>query len=97
MINFDFLEKGLGLVSQPHFVYDFSRKMFLMSYHINGPNFIIWLTLPLETLDNMGIAIVCFPDSDVTNFEFNFFYLIQPQTQYKNLNILRMKRAYKVK
>ena len=31
MLNFDFLEKsGLGLVSPPHFVYDFSRKMFLV-------------------------------------------------------------------
>ena len=27
-------EKGLGLVSQPHFVYVFSRKMFLMLYSI---------------------------------------------------------------
>ena len=25
MLNFDFLEKGLGRVSSPHFVYDFSR------------------------------------------------------------------------
>ena len=29
-INFNFLEKGLGLVSPPHFVYDFWRKIFLM-------------------------------------------------------------------
>ena len=29
MLNFKFLEKGLGLVS-PCFVYDFSRKMFPM-------------------------------------------------------------------
>ena len=28
MVNFDFLEKGLGLVSSPHVVYEFSRKMF---------------------------------------------------------------------
>ena len=34
MLNFDLLEKGLGTVSPPHFVYDFSRKMFLMSYSI---------------------------------------------------------------
>ena len=27
-LNFDFLEKGLGLVSLQHFVYDFSRKCF---------------------------------------------------------------------
>ena len=29
MLTFDFLEKGLGIVSLPQFVYDFSRKMFL--------------------------------------------------------------------
>ena len=28
MLNFNFSEKGLGLVSPPYFVYDFSRKMF---------------------------------------------------------------------
>ena len=30
MLNFNFLEKGLQIVSLPHFVYDFSRKMFLI-------------------------------------------------------------------
>ena len=30
MLNFGFLEKGLRIVSLPHFAYDFSRKMFLM-------------------------------------------------------------------
>ena len=29
MLNFDFLEKGLRIVSLRHFVYDFSRKTFL--------------------------------------------------------------------
>ena len=28
--NFDFLDKGLGIVSTAHFVYDFSTKMSLM-------------------------------------------------------------------
>ena len=28
MLNINFLEKGLVLVSSPHFVYDFSRKFF---------------------------------------------------------------------
>ena len=41
MFNFDFLEYGLGTVSPPHFVYDFFRKMFLMLYSINRPNFIV--------------------------------------------------------
>ena len=35
MFNFNFLEKGLGIVSPPHFVFDFSRKMFLKLYSIN--------------------------------------------------------------
>ena len=29
MLNFDFLEKGLGTVSPPYFVYDFLKKRFL--------------------------------------------------------------------
>ena len=55
MLNFDILEKGLEIVSPPHFVSDFSRKMFPMSYSIKWPTFIVWLLLRLETLDN-----VCF-------------------------------------
>ena len=35
MLNFDFLKKGPGIVSTPHFVYDFSRKMFLMLYSVD--------------------------------------------------------------
>ena len=35
MLNFDFLEKGLGIVSVSQFVYDFSSKMFLMLYFVN--------------------------------------------------------------
>ena len=32
MLNFNFSEKGLGLFFAPHFLHDFSRKMFLMLY-----------------------------------------------------------------
>ena len=35
MHNFDYLEKGLGLISPPHFVYNLSEKIFLISYFIN--------------------------------------------------------------
>ena len=35
MLNFNFSEKGLGLVSPPHFVYDFSKKMFLVLHSVN--------------------------------------------------------------
>ena len=59
MFNFDILDKGLGIVSPGHFVYDFSKKMFLMLYAINWQNIIAWLPLLLDMLGNMFIAIVC--------------------------------------
>ena len=59
MLNFDFLDKGLGIVSPAHFVYDFSSKMFFMLYSIKWTNFIAWLSLLLEILGNMCIVIVC--------------------------------------
>ena len=34
MLNFNFLEKGLGLVSLSHIKYDFSRKLFLIVSHL---------------------------------------------------------------
>ena len=78
MINFDFLEKGLGIVSPPHFVYDFSRKMFLMLYSINRTNFIAWLTLLHEILVNMCIAVVSFQSCGVINLEISLVFLIKP-------------------
>ena len=59
MLNFDFLEKGLGIVSPVYFVYDASTKMFFMLYSTNSPNFIAWLLILLEILGDMSIAIVC--------------------------------------
>ena len=67
---------GLGLVPPSHFVYDFSRKMFLMLYSINWPNFIVWLPSLLEISGNMCIKNVCFPGYDVINFEINLIFLI---------------------
>ena len=69
--SFDFLEKCLGIVSAPHFVYDFSRKMFFMLYSVNWPNSIVWWLLLLDILGNMCIAVVCFPGCDVTDLEIN--------------------------
>ena len=58
MINFDFVDHGLRIVSPAHFVNGFSTKMFLL-YSTNWPNFIAWLPLLPEILGNMFIAIVC--------------------------------------
>ena len=59
MLIFQFLEKGLGLVSPRHFVYDFLRKVFLMLHSIKWPNSVVWLPLLLQTIGNMCIKIVC--------------------------------------
>ena len=59
MLNFDFLDKGLGIVSPAHFVYDFSTKLFLMLYSINWPNFIAWLPLLLEILIKQYVYCNC--------------------------------------
>ena len=76
--QFWFFGKGLRIVSLPHFVYDFIRKMFHMLYSINWPNFIAWLPLLLEILVNTCIAIVCWPRCDVIDFQINLIYLMKP-------------------
>ena len=57
IFNFDFLDNGLGIVFPPYF--DFSTKMFDISYSINWSNFIVWLSLLLEISGNLCITIVC--------------------------------------
>ena len=77
MLNFDFLEKCLGMVSSSHFVNDFTRKTFLKLCSINWPNFFVWLSLFLEILSNMCIAIVCFAGCDAINLEIDLIFLIK--------------------
>ena len=43
MLKFDFLEKGLGIAFPTDFVYDFSRKMFLLTDKTSMPNWIYFL------------------------------------------------------
>ena len=52
----------------------------------------------------MCIAIVCYPGCDVMDCEINLIFLIEPFFLHdqkvmtkKNLNILRTKKAFKVK
>ena len=101
MLNFHFLNKGLGIVSLANFVNDFLAKMFLMLYSINWPNFIDWLPLLFEILGNMYITIVCSPGCDVMDFEINLsnraVFSKWSKSHDKNLNIVRTERAFKVK
>ena len=48
-----------------------------MLYSINWANIIVWLPLLFEILDNICIAIVCFPGCDVMNFEINPMVLMK--------------------
>ena len=56
---FLFLKKALKAsgqhVSLIYFVHNFSRKIFIMLYSINSPNFIVWLSLLIEILLNKCI------------------------------------------
>ena len=78
MFNFNFSEKSLELLYPPHFVYDFSRKHFLVLHFINWPKFIVWLPSLLEILGNMCITIVCKLGCHVRNFVINLIFLIKP-------------------
>ena len=68
-------KRGLELVSQPHFLHNFWRKLFLLLYAITWPNFIAWLPLLREILGNMfNVVIACWPGSNVINFEINLSF-----------------------
>ena len=75
MLNFDVLEKCLGLVSSTHFF--FSRKIFLVLYLINWSHLYVWWPLLLQIFDNMCIVVICFPVYDAINCEINLVFLIK--------------------
>ena len=78
MLNFNFSEKGMGLVFPPHFEHDFSRKMFLILHFINWPNYIVWLPLLLEILANICITLVLLTRLWRIKIEINLIFLIKP-------------------
>ena len=73
-----FKKRGLELVSLPHFLHNFWRKIFLFLYSIKWQNFIVSLPLLCEISGNMSIKIVYKPGCDVTNFAVNLIFLIKP-------------------
>ena len=77
-----FFRKGSANSSPPHFVYDFSWKMFVMLCFIDWPNFNVWLSL-LEILGNICIAIVYFADCDAINFKINLIFLHDQKVKTK--------------
>ena len=81
MVNFNFSKKSLGLVSPPHFVYGFSRKIFPKLYPINWPNVYVWLPLILQIMVIMCITIVFHSGCDAIKLEINLIFLIKPLTK----------------
>ena len=54
-------KRGLQVVCLSHFPHSFWKEIFRFLCSINWPNFIVWLLLLCEILDNMSIVIVCKP------------------------------------
>ena len=109
MFNFNFPEKGLRLISPPHFLHDLPRKMLLMLYSTNRPNSIVWLPLPPKILGNiLGNGDIAHYNCLLTRLWhhkiWNEPYLsnqtVLPhdqKSQDKNLNTQRMKKDFEVK
>ena len=94
-LSFDFLEKGLGIVSPPHFVHDFSWKMFLTLYDQLSLSACFYF---FEILGNMCNAIVCFPDCDAIDFEINLTsnqaMFLHDQKSRQKLKYLENKKSF---
>ena len=58
-------------------MHNFWREIFLLLYFINWPNFIVWLPLLGEILNNISIAIICKPSCDIMNFSKRAFKMNQ--------------------
>ena len=78
MLNFNYLEKDLGIVYPAHLVYDYSKKNFLTLYSIKWPSFLVRLPLLLEIFVSMCIVVVCPFGCGVLNFEINLNFIIKP-------------------
>ena len=103
MLNFIFLEKGLGIVL-PHILGMIFHEKVLMLYSINWPNFIERLPVLLEILVNIlvDINILQLLTSDVINFEINLTFLIKPffhmtKKSGQKFKYLDKKMSFKVK
>ena len=101
ILHFYFLEKGLEIIFQPHIVYYFSKKCFscyiLLTDQISLFDclyFLSWLICVFHLFVNQ--AVTSWILKLILSFYSSRFYT-WPKSQEKNFNILRTKRAIKVK
>ena len=67
--KFWFFSKDSGNSFSTTFFCLISQEKYNSCYILLWPNFIVWWPLFLETLGNMGVAIIFFPGCDVINFD----------------------------
>ena len=58
MLDFEFLRNGLGIVSPPHFVYDFSKKCFLLTFLFS---YCLLLTITILLTDQICVPVIVEP------------------------------------
>ena len=95
MLNFVLSEKGLGLVSLPHILYYFLRKIFFVQYSISWQSSLFDCHHFLRYWTVFVLQLFFFPVYDVRNFGINLSFLIKPKCIL--INILKTKRSFKVK
>ena len=76
LLNFNFSEKGLGRVSPPYFVFNFSRKIFAMLYPILTKHHFLTAFTSLRLY--YFFLVVFFPGCEIINFKINLIFPIKP-------------------
>ena len=77
--QFSFFRKGSGSSFCTRVCVWFLKKnVSHVIIYFNWPNFIVWLPLLLEILENACITFICQPGCDGINFEVNLILLIEP-------------------
>ena len=95
-------KKRSGTSLLPHVMHGFCKKTFILLYSINWPGFIVWLSLLRKILGNMYCNCLLtrlwrhefWNSSCLSN---QAVFPTCPKSHDKNLNILRTKRAFKMK
>ena len=94
MLNFDFLEKSLGVVIPPHFLYVFREKCF-SCYILSTDQISLFGCLYfLRYWAMCVIAIVCFPGCDVINFGINLIFPIKAFLYLTKFTYLENKNSF---
>ena len=75
----------------------FWREIHFLLYSVNWSNLIVWLPLLREILGNMYIRLLRHKVWHWSSLSTQAIFFIRQKIQDKNLNILRMKIAFKVK